>query len=406
MNGTVRYFKDRNVIHVHKIAETVKKEIDEFRPKVPLMVALRKKGMKDRHWEQVSDKAGFEVKPEGEFNFSKVLEMGLMKNVDEIVDIGDRAAKEYGIETMLNGMIKQWDTILFELLPFKHTSILKGYDDIGAVLDEHMVNTQAMTFSPFKKPFEEQLNDWNNRLLIMSNILEEWAKCQGNYMYLQPIFDSPDIAKQLPAETRKFKQVDNTWKFTIHLIKNKEYNVLKVCSHDNLLDKITEANENLDVIQKELNNYLEKKREAFARFYFLSNDELLEILSETKEPTKVQPHLRKVFENIHKIEFDDFKVIHSMFSGEGENIKFLKEINPVQKNVEFWMGDVEEMMKLSVRSVLQNSIYDYTQKPRVEWVVSHPGQCVLNGSQVHWTKEVEDAIKAGKIPEYYEKSKA
>lgn len=97
-------------------------------------------------------------------------------------------------------------------------------------------------------------------------------------MYLQPIFDSQDIAKQLPAETKKFKTVDQTWRTTVTQAKAKE-KVLSVCTEDGLWERIHEANKNLEQIQKELNNYLEKKREKFARFYFLSNDELLEILS-------------------------------------------------------------------------------------------------------------------------------
>jgi dynein heavy chain len=55
-----------------------------------------------------------------------------------------------------------------------------------------------MTFSPFKAVFEEEILEWNNSLLTMSNVLEEWAKVQFNWTYLQPIFDSDDITKQLP----------------------------------------------------------------------------------------------------------------------------------------------------------------------------------------------------------------
>lgn len=89
-----------------------------------------------------------------------------------------------------------------------------------------------------------------------------------------------------------------------------------------LLETVSEANKKLEQVHKSLVNYLDMKRTAFPRFFFLSNEELVEIFSQTKEPTAVQPHLRKLFENIGQLEFLPSGAINAMFSVEKERIQF------------------------------------------------------------------------------------
>lgn len=102
---------------------------------------------------------------------------------------------------------------------------------------------------------------------------------------------------------------------------NKRPLVIECCGSEDLLKKFQLFNKMLEDIQKCLENYLETKRAAFPRFYFLSNDELLEILSQTRNPHAVQGHLRKCFDNINRIQFteeEESKEIVAMQSAEPE----------------------------------------------------------------------------------------
>jgi len=141
------------------------------------------------------------------------------------------------------------------------------------------------------------------------------------------------------------------------------------------LKKFQENNAQLDAVTKALEDYLETKRAAFPRFYFLTNDELLEILSQTRNAQAVQPHLSKCFDSIKKIEFSHEKnsvEILGMWSLEGEYVAFSDSVFAVGA-VEDWLGKIERMMTQSLYDITKRAFQQYPADgtQRDEWLFSY-----------------------------------
>lgn len=382
-------------------AMKLREETTEFRKSMPVIQSLASKALKPRHWSILSELLGKNIDLEEELTLQMLLDLDAAKHIESIQEVTIAAEKEYNLENALKAMQKEWLSIEFEVKPYKEsgTFVVGGIDDIVTLLDDHIVKTQTMRGSPYIRPIEGETKTWEHKLKYAQGMLDVLIACQRTWMYLEPIFGSEDIIRQLPTEARRFQGVDALWKKTMSEC-NQDPNFMTMADPDKRLEeKFRKANEKLDEITKGLNDYLEMKRLYFPRFFFLSNDELLEILSQTKEPRAVQPHLGKCFEGINKVKFEKDLKISQIISAEGEEIGLDKMIDPESSankgNVEKWLLEIESIQWESIRTLTVASLTEYPKISRKQWILNWPAQVILGVSSVYWTTEVTLALREG-----------
>lgn len=177
----------------------------------------------------------------------------------------------------------------------------------------------------------------------------------------------------------------------------------------------------MEGVNKELSAYLQSKRMSFSRFFFLADEELLQILAQTKNVEMVQEHIQKCFEGIKRLTFvqstEDpaVKDITQFISPEGETIDILRPV-AAKGDVDVWLSDIEIQMKATVKNFIMSCYKDYVQtvqnaesKPfegydtlmglRELWLAKGPAQVVNILSQVIWTFETELALKESSLQE-------
>jgi dynein heavy chain len=113
-------------------------------------------------------------------------------------------------------------------------------------------------------------------------------------------------------------------------------------------------NEQLEIVQKKLNDLLAAKRAMFPRFFFLSNEDLLEIIGQAMNPIAINKHIKKIYEGINSIKTDSssqskgvkMHVITKVVAEDGEELP-VQEISSshsleLNTNVESWMKNLTE----------------------------------------------------------------
>ncbi|KAF8279355.1 putative dynein heavy chain [Trypanosoma cruzi] len=390
------------------VLKRIRAEIAAFKPYVPLLYALRS-NLQGSHWKAIYQACGVPKEKQSQGTggvdsnewrpFNEFIKLGMLDFLPQIESIATVAQKSFELESELMAMEVEWKKLLFDMEPYQDTHKLKANDIMQLTLDEHILKTQSMLGKPIVRQapaLQARVSRWEALLDKIQCTVDEWFKCQGTWAYLEPIFSSADISRSLPKEKQLFLAVDESWHKIMELTRMTPQ-ILTRCQDETLLRVLTENNNNLDIILKKLQQFLETKRMAFPRFYFISNEELLQILSDSKDPYLVQPYLSKCFEGIKRIQFADAHDILAMESSEGEVVQLIRKVNPgdYQNLVEQWLQALEKVMRDTILDQLRQATGDYaTRKKRTEFIRAWPGQVVIAVCSLYWTMEATEAMSS------------
>ncbi|XP_070822029.1 dynein axonemal heavy chain 11 [Chaetodon trifascialis] len=357
---------------------------------------LQNLAIRERHWVQLIRTTQMDILVTDSTTLGDLLALQLHLLEDEVRNIVDKAVKEMAIEKVVTQISQTWASVELSYEDHYQTSVplLKSDEELFETLEDHQVQLQGIFQSKHVDHFLFQVVELQKQLTVADSVLMVWMEVQRTWVYLESIFKGcDDICQQLPSDAHRFQAIDAEFQ-DLMLDSAKTKNVIEATNKPHLFEKLEDLQKRLALCEKALAEYLETKRLAFPRFYFISSADLLDILSKGSRPREVTVHLSKLFDNMSDLEFakneqlDNSKLAVGMYSKEREYVPFQTKCC-CYGPVEAWLTCLEESMKACIRGHLSEAVCVYEDRPREQWILDFPAQVALTGSQIWWSNDME-----------------
>ncbi len=382
--------------------EFVRKLLQSYAKVNILVVDLKSDALKERHWKTLTRQLRVSWLL-SDLTLGQVWDVDLLKNEAIIKDVILVAQGEMALEEFLKQVKETWQTYELEMVNYQNKCrLIRGWDELFNKVKENINQVAAMKLSPYFRVFEEEANTWEDKLNRILTLFDVWIDVQRRWVYLEGIFTgSADIKTLLPVETSRFVSISTEF-LTLMKKVSKSPMVMDVLNIQNVQRSLERLADLLAKIQKALGEYLERERASFPRFYFVGDEDLLEIIGNTKNIPRLQKHFKKMFAGIAAVMLDDTgTIIHGIASREGEEVVFDKPVSTVEyPRINEWLTEVERQMRLTLANNLAKAVQDakafkegqVESAPFVKWIDSYQVQIIALSAQINWSEDVEASL--------------
>lgn len=321
-------------------------------------------------------------------SLTKVFDLNLAAYEEVVTEICKEAMEEAKIETFLREIEETWKKEAFELYPYEKNGIVISYtlgtkplEETQVKLEENLLLLQTLAANKHVRSAAKRVSQWDRDLNRIAETIAAWLQVQRQWAYLEKIFSFDDIKMQLPDEAKKFGRTDTNYKKLMEGCSRQPQIHTQCVKADGgaRLDELENILKELNKCQRSLQHYLDSKQMSFPRFYFISTDDLLQILG-SSEATSVQRFMLSLFDNCKRLNFvNNNKIIKGMTSDEGESYEFVFPVKPEGK-IEEWMNVIDVEMKNSLTTICKGAVWEYARMDRVEWIKRQIGMIGLVGT--------------------------
>jgi len=371
-----------------------------------LIHELKSDALRERHWKQLMKMLNVHW-VFSDLTLGKLWDIDLQRNENIIKDVILVAQGELALENFLKQVESSWQEYELELVIYQNKcALITKWDDLFNKLKEHVNSLSAMKLSPFYKQFKEDAMRWEEKLNKISSLFDIWIDVQRRWVYLEGIFSgSSDIQTLMPKETSRFKTISSeSQSGFLKLMRqvSDKRRVIDVLDIPDVQRNLEWLADQLSATQKALGEYLERERSSFPRFYFVGDEDLLEIIGNSNNIHRLQKHFKKMFSGVASIILNhDSSLIEGVCSREGEELKF---INPVSlkdnPKINVWLQLTEKEIRETLASLLAKAVVEmaqfkagnFTTEDYLNWLDTHQAQLVVLAAQINWSESVEHAL--------------
>ncbi|KAF2182427.1 dynein heavy chain [Zopfia rhizophila CBS 207.26] len=382
-----------------------------------LLSEMRSDAVRERHWVKIFK----QLKPHKRYSaismtLGDVWDLQLGPSEKIIRDVITQAQGEMALEEFLKQVRETWQNYSLELVNYQNKCrLIRGWDDLFTKCSENLNSLQAMRHSPYYKEFEEDASAWEDKLNRVHVLFDVWIDVQRQWVYLEGVFTgNADIKHLLPMESSRFQNINSEFLSVMKKVSRSPFvlDVLAISGVQKSLERLAEL---LNKIQKALGEYLERERVSFPRFYFVGDEDLLEIIGNSNDTLRIAKHLRKMFAGISGLITDENSTILGFTSKEGEEVMLRKEISLVKTpRINEWLGALELSMKTTLAELTFEAYLEFEALFATDvmdadafnaYIAKYPAQVVVLGTQVAWTSAIERSLseEGTSLPQLYEK---
>eukprot|EP00928_Gymnodinium_smaydae_P079340 TRINITY_DN632_c0_g1_i3.p1 TRINITY_DN632_c0_g1~~TRINITY_DN632_c0_g1_i3.p1 ORF type:complete len:2255 (+),score=688.11 TRINITY_DN632_c0_g1_i3:125-6889(+) len=323
----------------------------------------------------------------------------VVEKVDDIKELTSRAIGEVNIRDAVMEVAAWFEQTEFSFLDHQvkggTVPLIKDWKDLLSSVSDMQNLCGSLKDSRYFPPFKDQVDKFQEKLALMDELLIQMNKVQRKWVYLEPIFGRG----ALPREKERFDKVNGQYRQIMKSIGSAK-KVNHLCSVRGLKEQLSTIHDQLERCQKALNTFLEEKRSAFPRLYFIGDEDLLEILGQSSNPEVIQAHLKKLFAGIANVDFDEgITQITRMKSSLKEVVTLSQPVVVKERDeprpVEEWLADLALEMFVSLAGQLQKCYGQ--QEFNMEKFEQFPSQILCLSANLHFTQNIEKYMQSGQL---------